>query len=163
MRYLKKFGKHHIASAKLSVVFFYWIGKIKDFPYSIKPTANVPHKISTKFWRANKEADFDMNLYIWILKNVRFCSCLSVHIMYIIHNKATFMVNEIINPIIRKSRNSTIMTTSLLSKKSRFRGNTHTCLILTFYVNYYTIFLHIFQYKKQIKRLIFFSPKLLQR
>ena len=89
MRYLKYFGKHHIASAKLSVVFFY--------------------------------------------------ICLSVQIMYIIHNKATFMVKEIINPIIRKSKNSTIMITSSLSIESRFRGNTHTCFILTFYVIYYIL------------------------
>lgn len=34
--------------------------------------------------------------------------CLLVHIMYIIHNKATFIVNEIINPNIRKSKNSNI-------------------------------------------------------
>ena len=84
------------------------------------------------------------------LNVVFFYICLSVHIMYIIHNKATFMVNEIINPIIRKSRNSTIMTTSSLSKESRFRGNTHTCLILTFYVNYYTIFFYKFQYQNTI-------------
>ena len=39
-----------------------------------------------------------------------FYICLSVHIMYIIHNKATFMVIDNINPIIRNSKNSTIST-----------------------------------------------------
>ena len=110
MRYLKKLDKHHIASAKPSVVFFY--------------------------------------------------ICLSVQIMYIIHNKATFMVKEIINPIIRKSKNSTIMITSSLSIKSRFRGNTHTCFILTFYVIYYTIFFYKFQYQNTIlsKKITYILP-----
>ena len=34
--------------------------------------------------------------------------CLLVHIMYIIHNKATFTVIEIINPNIRNSKKFTI-------------------------------------------------------
>ena len=34
--------------------------------------------------------------------------CLLVHIMYIIHNKATFTVIEIINPNIRTSKKFTI-------------------------------------------------------
>ena len=34
--------------------------------------------------------------------------CLLVHIMYIIHNKATFIVIENINPNIRNSKKSTI-------------------------------------------------------
>ena len=38
---------------------------------------------------------------------------LLVHIMYMSVNKATFIVIEIINPIIRNSKNSTINTTSL--------------------------------------------------
>ena len=37
-----------------------------------------------------------------------FYTCLSVHIMYIIHNKATFMAIENINPIIRISKKFTI-------------------------------------------------------
>ena len=62
---------------------------------------------------------------------VYFYICLSVHIMYTIHNKATFMVTEIINPKIRKSNNSTISDHLLaLDKTSRFRGNTHICLHL---------------------------------
>ena len=42
-----------------------------------------------------------------------FIYSLFVHIMYITVNKATFIVIEIINPIIRNSKNSTINTTSL--------------------------------------------------
>ena len=37
--------------------------------------------------------------------------------MYIIANKATFIVSEIINPITRKSKNFTINTTSLSDNK----------------------------------------------
>ena len=64
------------------------------------------------------------------LNVVYFYICLSVHIMYMIHNKATFMVIEIINPIIRKSKNSTISDHLLALDKSRFRGNTNICLYL---------------------------------
>ena len=42
-----------------------------------------------------------------------FIYSLFVQIMYIIVNKVTFIVIEIINPMIRKSKNSTINTTSL--------------------------------------------------
>lgn len=42
-----------------------------------------------------------------------FIYSLFIQIMYIIVNTATFIVMEIINPIIRNSKNSTINTTSL--------------------------------------------------
>lgn len=65
-------------------------------------------------------------------------------IMYIILNKVTFIVKEIINPIIRNNKKSTINTTPNLSIKHRgIKGNTHICLfsfpmIITIY--YYVEF-----------------------
>ena len=47
-----------------------------------------------------------------------FIYSLLVHIMYIIVNKATFIVTEIINPMIRNSKKSTINTTSLSHSKN---------------------------------------------
>ena len=46
-----------------------------------------------------------------------FIYSLLVQIMYITVNKATFIVAEIINPMIKNSKNSTINTTSLSHSK----------------------------------------------
>ena len=54
------------------------------------------------------------------LNVVYFYICLSVHIMYIIHNKAIFMVIENIKPIIRKSITSTIIPHLLALDKIEF-------------------------------------------
>lgn len=81
--------------------------------------------------------------------NVVFFYCISllVHIMYMIHNKATLMVNEIINPIIRNAINSTIYLTSLLSIKSSIGGNTH--LLFSFLCKLF--------YNISIKKSIFYN------
>ena len=58
---------------------------------------------------------------------------LFVHIMYMTGNKATFIVIEIINPIIRNSKNSTINTTSLShSKRLCSKVATHICFFVHF-------------------------------
>ena len=62
--------------------------------------------------------------------------CLLVHIMYIIHNKATFIVTENINPNIRNSKNSTINTTSLLLNKSSIESGSHNISAISFSIIY---------------------------
>ena len=62
--------------------------------------------------------------------------CLLVHIMYIIHNKATFIVTENINPNIRNSKNSTINTTSLLLNKSSIESGSHNISAISFSIKY---------------------------
>ena len=50
--------------------------------------------------------------------------------MYTTVTKATFIVSDIINPIIKNSKKSTINTTSLShSKTMKFSGNTHITFI----------------------------------
>lgn len=69
--------------------------------------------------------------YIWSL----------THVMYKAHNKATLMVSEIMKPITRNSKISTINTTSNLSIKHRgIKGNTHICLIFISYKQYSTTY-----------------------
>ena len=63
---------------------------------------------------------------------VYFYICLSVHIMYIIHNKAIFMVIDNINPIIRNSKNSTISIHLLTLNISWGVEVTHTSAFISF-------------------------------
>ena len=78
------------------------------------------------------------------ITDVFFIYSLFVHCINIIVNKATFMVVEIISPIIRNIRNSIINTTSLSQSCSLLyvKWEPHL-LILISYVNYYSIFLLI--------------------
>ena len=71
-----------------------------------------------------------------------FIYSLLVHIMYIIVNKATFIATEIINPIIRNSKNSTINTTSLSHSKNYEVWWQHSHLLLShfLYLTLYIIF-----------------------
>ena len=57
---------------------------------------------------------------------------LLVQIMYIIVNKATFIVTEIINPSIRNSKKSTINTTSLSHSKNYEVQWQHTSAFYSF-------------------------------
>ena len=89
-----------------------------------------------------------------------FIYSLFVQIMYIIVNKATFIVIEIINPIVRNSKNSTINTTSLShSPKLWSKVATHLLILISYVKNYTTYFAinqanivkfyNFFRYKKQ--------------
>lgn len=65
------------------------------------------------------------------IADVLFFYSLFVQFMYINANKVTFIVIDIINPIIRISKKSTINTTSLShSKTMKLSGNTN--LLISF-------------------------------
>ena len=81
-----------------------------------------------------------------------FYICLTVHIMYTIHNKATFMVIDNINPIIRNSKNSTISDHLLTLNKSRGLEVTLTSAYSHFLAKYYTTFFS----KKQANKVKFY-------
>ena len=66
------------------------------------------------------------------LNVVYFYICSSVHIMYIIHNKATVMVIKVMNPIIRKSKNSTISDHLLALDSNRGLEVTLTSAYISF-------------------------------
>ena len=63
--------------------------------------------------------------------------CLLVHIMYIIHNKATFIVIENINPNIRKSKKFTINNHLLALDVSSSKSGSlqHICYLIFMYNN----------------------------
>jgi hypothetical protein len=72
--------------------------------------------------------------------------CLLVQIMYIIHNKATFMVTENINPNIRNSKKLTIQPPPCFRLyRSLKSGSTHL-LILIFVL--FTILYFLSKYKR---------------
>ena len=76
-----------------------------------------------------------------------YCKPLLVQLINITVNKVTFMVKDIMNPIIRNIKNSPINTTSLFQRCSLLYVKwQHTLLILIPYVTEYTTHINKNQY-----------------
>jgi len=76
-----------------------------------------------------------------------FIYSLFVDLMYISANKVTFIVKEIITPIIRNSKIFTINTTSLSDNKViKFGGNTHPLYIsfpMAYNISHFLLFVYM--------------------